>query len=210
MSDNNDFSLAIFRSTIYKFLRIVKWKKPETKKVLDCGAGGNNPPLALFSKHGYDAYGIDISESALEEAKEYASKHSLALKLSVGDMRNLSFADEYFDLVFSYNASIHLTKVDTEKSVKEMLRVLKRGGLLCINFLWNKNVHPSLGEEKNPGEFWNVEHGEETVHSFFTEEEVAQMLTDTKVILKEKIQVEVLIQDDYFRESSFDFIVQKE
>ena len=28
------------------------------KTVLDCGAGGRYPPLALFHQHGYDAFGI--------------------------------------------------------------------------------------------------------------------------------------------------------
>ncbi len=209
MTEKNDFSLTLFRPTIYKFLRLAKWKKPEKGKVLDCGAGGQNPPLALFCKHGYDAYGIDISDNALEEAEDFAARYGQDFKLLKGDMRDLSFDGRFFDLVYSYNSSIHLTKADTKKAVKEMLRVLKKGGLLCINFLWYKNVHPSLGEEKNQGEFWNMEHGEETVHSFFTEEETDQMLEGTKLIFKEKTQIEVLVRNEYFRESSFEYIVQK-
>ncbi|MHA1197852.1 MAG: class I SAM-dependent methyltransferase [Candidatus Heimdallarchaeaceae archaeon] len=209
MPEKYDFSLTLFRPTIYKFLRIAKWKKPEKGIVLDCGAGGQNPPLALFCKHGYDAYGIDISDNALEEAENFAAIYDLDLKLSIGDMRELSFDREYFDLVYLYNSSIHLTKADTKKAVKEMLRVLKKGGLFCINFLWYNDVHPSLGKEKEMGEFWNMEHGEETVHSFFTEEETEQMLEGTKVLFKEKTQYDVLVREEYFSESSFEYIVEK-
>ena len=210
MTEKDDFGQILFRPTIYKFLRIAKWKKPEKGRVLDCGAGGQTPPVALFYKHGYDAYGIDISENALTASDEFAARYDLDLKLSKGDMRELSFDNEFFDLVFSYNASIHLTKADTRKAVKEMFRVLKKGGLLCINFLWYNNVHPSLGEEKEQGEFWGMEHGEETVHSFFTEEETEQMIEGTKILYKEKSEMEVLVQGEYFRESSFEYIVEKQ
>jgi ubiquinone/menaquinone biosynthesis C-methylase UbiE len=113
-------------------------------------------------------------------------------------------------MVFSYNASIHLTKSDTKKAVDEMFRVLKKGGLLCINLLWNKDVHPSMGEEKESGEFWNKEHGQETVHTFFTEEEVGSLLKGTKILLKDKVQKKIFFTEEYFWESSFDFIVQKQ
>ena len=73
MVSENDFRLAIFRPSIYKFLHMARWKDVK-KKVLDCGAGGNNPPLALFSMHGYEAYGIDISDNALDEERNFA-KH---------------------------------------------------------------------------------------------------------------------------------------
>ena len=209
MTSDNDFSLELFRPTIYKFLRIAKWKLPDMKRVLDCGAGGRNPPTALFSKHGYDSYGIDNSDDALKQSKEFLEKYKLNVTLSKGDMRDLSFEDGYFDMVFSYNASIHLTKADTTKAVKEMFRVLKKGGILCMNFLWHNNVHPSLGEEKESGEFWNMEHGEETVHSFFTEEEVEKLLAGTKILLKDKVQTKIFFTEEYFWESSFEYIVQK-
>ncbi len=209
MATENDFALVLFRPTIYKFLRIAKWKKPDLKRVLDCGVGGSTPPGALFSKHGYEVYGIDSSEDALAQSREFLKKYDIDMNLSKEDMRVLPFEDRFFDLVFSYNASIHLTKADTEIAVKEMLRVLDKGGLLCMNFLWHNNVHPSLGEEKNPGEFWNMEHGEETVHSFFTEDEVEQMLEGTKILLKDKVEVKIFFTEEYFWESSFEYIVQK-
>ena len=195
MSGDNDFSLELFRPTIYKFLRILRWKKPDAKKVLDCGAGGRTPPIALFRKFGYECYGIDNSDDALEQSKEFLSKYKLDVNLTKEDMRNLPFEDNYFDMVFSYNASIHLTKADTKKAVKEMFRVLKKGGLLCINLLWSKDVHPSMGEEKESGEFWNMEHGAETVHSFFTEEEADSLIKDAKILLKDKIQAKIFFTE---------------
>ena len=209
MSNDDAFVLNLFRPTIYKFLRFAKHLKLQGK-VLDCGAGGNRPPIALFSKHGYESYGLDNSQAEIKKAKEFIDKYRIEVELAEGDMRDIPFDDEFFECVFSYNASIHLTKKDTEKAVNEMLRVLKKGGILCMNFLWYDKVDPMLGEEKNPGEFWNKEHGEETVHSFFTEEEVEILLKGTKTIYREKIQMKVWFNERYFTESSFDYIVQKE
>ena len=51
MTKKKDLGLITFNPTIYKFLRIIGWTKTE-KKILDCGAGGETPPLALFNHHG--------------------------------------------------------------------------------------------------------------------------------------------------------------
>ena len=209
MSVESDFSLNIFRPTIYKFLGLAKRLKIQGK-VLDCGAGGNRPPIALFSKQGYESFGVDNSKAELEKARTFLDNYELNVELSEADMRDLPYDDEFFECVFSYNASIHLTKKGTEQAVNEMLRVLKKEGILCMNFLWYDKVDPMLGEEKNPGEFWSQEHGEETVHSFFTEEEVEKLLKETKTIYREKIQMKVWFNEKYFTESSFDYIVKKE
>ena len=79
-----------------------------------------------------------------------------------------------------------------------------------MNFLWNNNVHPEMGEEKEPGEFWMEEHGEHTVHSHFTEDEVDQFFVNTKILLKDKIQMKMFFTESYFWESSFEIIAQKE
>ena len=208
MKDENDFELTLFSPTINKFLRIIGWCKVD-KKILDCGAGGEKPPLALFNKHGFETYGIDNSDKQLELARNFATKYGLDLKLSKADMCKLPFSDETFGCVYSYNSSIHLTKRDTKIAVDEMLRVLKKGGVLCINFLWYDNVHSSLGEEREPGEFWGKEFGEEAVHSFFTEEETLEILAGTKILYSEKIQYEYTFEDWGFNESCFEYVVRK-
>ena len=42
------------------------------KKILDCGAGGGHPPLAIFYRNGYKTYGIEILDSQIERANKYA------------------------------------------------------------------------------------------------------------------------------------------
>ena len=55
---------------LYKFLRRCNTTSLQ-KEILDCGAGGKDPPLALFYQYGYQTYGIEIAEEALSEADRF-------------------------------------------------------------------------------------------------------------------------------------------
>jgi len=45
------------------------------KKILDCGAGGQFPPLAIFFAKGYECHGIELSEKQIEAAQNYVNEH---------------------------------------------------------------------------------------------------------------------------------------
>ena len=79
---------------IYGFLGYINAKVPLEKgqprgKILDCGAGGPVPPLALFAQHGFEACGIDISEEHLEKANRFCEESGLDIHLQSGDMRKI-------------------------------------------------------------------------------------------------------------------------
>lgn len=120
----------IFRQiSLYRFIMFCNETNMD-KVVLDCGAGGNCPPLSLFLEYGYIAHGIEFNTKQLEKANEYANKKSQSLNIELGDMRNLKFENETFSFVYSYNSVFHMTKSDVSKSINEMKRVLKQNGLL--------------------------------------------------------------------------------
>ena len=54
---------AIYPAELYQLLRFTQ--SLEEKTVLDCGAGGQNPPLGLFHEYGFKTIGIDISLSQI-------------------------------------------------------------------------------------------------------------------------------------------------
>ena len=51
------------------------------KKILDCGAGGNMPPLGLFYSEGYETYGIELSEKQIELSKAFEKEHNMNLNI---------------------------------------------------------------------------------------------------------------------------------
>ena len=155
------------------------------KTVLDCGAGGSNPPLALFYERGYKTYGIDIAEDRTELANAFCREYDMNLNIIRGDMRNIPFGDESFSFVYECDSMCHLTKKDITATIKEMTRVLKKGGYLSVGFMALDNW-PLDGEERCSGEFWNQYDEEEHMHSYFTDEEPDQYSTELEIVWKGK------------------------
>jgi ubiquinone/menaquinone biosynthesis C-methylase UbiE len=185
----------IWPSFLYKFLGIIE-RVPLEKRILDCGAGGPRPPLALFSKYGYETHGIDISLSAVSSAQKFAEENKLDLKIIEGDMRKIPFDDESFSFVFSQNSICHLTKKDTKKAISEITRVLRPGGYCLIDFMSSDSSYygaESLGKEVGPGEFQYIdEDGETVLHCFHSDDEPDQYFSDLKLVRKTKTIAENL------------------
>ena len=168
-----------------------------SRKILDCGAGGPLPPLALFHQHGFETWGIDTSEEQLDKANQFVAGTGMELHLQIGDMRCIPFPDESFDAVYEHFSMCHLSKVDTAIAIHEMYRVLKPGGFCFIGFIstdcWPRSF---FGGEREPGEYWGEEDGRQNVlHSMFTDEETSKLVSGWKIVKKEK-------QVQYLREAA--------
>jgi ubiquinone/menaquinone biosynthesis C-methylase UbiE len=163
-------------------------ESPPGTRILDCGAGGVLPPLALFRQQGFEAWGVDVSGEQLRRARAFCDKQGLELHLHEGDMRCLPFRDETFDYVYEHYSMCHLSKRDTTRAIREMQRVLKKGGL-CFLGVIGRDSWPtsSFGEEREPGEFWMREEGEEpTRHSLFADGEAERLVAGWEIIRQEK------------------------
>jgi SAM-dependent methyltransferase len=88
----------------------------------------NTRILAWASRRGARAYGVDISEPTVIQAR--AAFDGEPLHGAVGDVRDLPFADASFDAIYSMGTIEHFD--ETERAVGEMARVLKPGGRAII------------------------------------------------------------------------------
>lgn len=180
------------------------------RKVLDCGAGGNLPPLAIFSEHGYKTYGIDISPEQIDLAKKFEVEHNLELGIKEGNMKSLPFGDNSISFIYSYNSIFHMSKEEIGIVVKEIYRVLPKDGLAFINFPSTSDFRATMGEKIRDGEYLQEEHGEKILHSYFEENEAENYFDGFKVIYKEK-----RIRDGYARKDVkitlgfIDYIIEK-
>jgi SAM-dependent methyltransferase len=89
----------------------------------------NTRILAWASHQGALAYGVDISEPTVLQARGAfdtgpGARH--CLQSAVGDVRDLPFRDASFDAIYSMGTIEHFD--ETERAVKEIARVLKPGG----------------------------------------------------------------------------------
>jgi ubiquinone/menaquinone biosynthesis C-methylase UbiE len=119
-------------------------------KVLDlcCGAGTNTVYLA---KEGFEVTAIDISQRAIEYAREKAKHANVKINLMTQSFVDLSFVDEEFDFVFDMGCFHHVEIVDRSKLIKGVHRVLKKGGdylLTCFSYkngpAWNHFTEKQL------------------------------------------------------------------
>ena len=177
---------------VYRFLSLIRGRLAEGetldgRRILDCGAGGRVPPLSVFAEQGMGCVGIDISERRVEAACAYAAAHELPIEFRVADMREVPFPDASFDYVFEHYSMCHLSKADTARAVEEMRRVLKPGGTAFFGVISSESWPLSTyGDEREPGEFWMVEEGEEARHSVFTDEECEHLVSGWEVLSKER------------------------
>lgn len=94
-------------------------------RVLEIGVG-LGADHQRFAQAGADLYGIDLTTRAVEHTRARLAAYGLTARLSVGDAEQLDFPDEYFDIVYSWGVLHH--SPDTPKAIREVFRVLKRGG----------------------------------------------------------------------------------
>ena len=148
---------------IYIFLNYCD-SSPLEKKILDCGAGGPNPPLSLFHESGYQTYGIEISEDQIYQSSLFCKEHNVHLNIIQGDMKDIPFQDVSFSFLFSYNTSVHIKKSDFSIAISEFFRVLQPGGLCYVNFLTHECSTYGAGTEINEGEFIQVDNDEDVLY----------------------------------------------
>src|SRR3989344_1416584 len=124
-----------------KELSYIKRFLKNNPKILDlaCGYGRFTIPLA---KEGYNIEGLDISPNLLEEAEKRAKKEKLNIKFRLGDMRKLPYNTNTFNaIICMWSAFIELpNKKDQIKALREMLRVLNKGGFAFLEMREEENL----------------------------------------------------------------------
>lgn len=197
----------IFRHTpLYKFLE--HCHRQEGRKVLDCGAGGNMPPLSLFASYGYETTGIELSDTQVNRANAFGKAQNQVLNVMKGDMTKLPFEDNAFDVVYSYNSIFHMMKKDIDVAVSEMKRVLKPGGMMFINFLSIDDFRCGEGPHLGNHQYEQMD-DEPVIHSYFEYDEAEKYFEGMTFVLKERRILERMYEGERIKQGFIDYIVRK-
>ena len=102
--------------------------------ILDLGCGHGRHVIELGRRGYASVVGLDISEQAIEYARQDAAMRGVAVDFLTGDMRALEFVGR-FDVVLSFYSSMFYWDDDVNFGIlREVHKSLKPGGPLAIDF----------------------------------------------------------------------------
>lgn len=120
-------------------------------KILDigCGNGRVSMPMAKYLHEDTEYFGMDISKERIDWLKENVTSRYPNIKFVYTDLYNkmynidgkikakdyrFPFEDNSFDLVLLFSVFTHMLPEDVENYMKEVYRVLKKGGKCWITY----------------------------------------------------------------------------
>lgn len=150
--------------------------KTPVRRVLDLGCG-NGRHAIYFAREGFDACGIDISATAIEWAKDWAGKEGLQIDFRVGDITQLPYPDQSFDVIVSHGVLDHVPMEDAKRAVSEAARITRPGGLFYFDLKSADDAEFGVGEPAGTNTFVISDGFEKgLVQHFFTLDEIHELM----------------------------------
>jgi 2-polyprenyl-3-methyl-5-hydroxy-6-metoxy-1,4-benzoquinol methylase len=150
--------------------------RPDIRRVLDLGCGTGRH-IVMLARQGFETLGIDISEKGVSFARQWVAKEGLKADLRVGTTTQLPWDDRSIDAIVCHGVLDHMTYEDAQKTVREVLRVLKPNGLFYVSLISTRESAFGRGKEVAPFTF-TVPEGAETgaIQRFFEKDHLFDLL----------------------------------
>lgn len=133
----------------YRAFYIKLFHNPKTLLDVGCGTG---ELVQILRRLGIDAKGLDISQEALDLARNDVKPF-----LKQGNITAIPFADNSFDLVVSFDVLEHIERSKLKKVVKETVRVAKKK--IIHKIYTTENVLIALYHQYDPSHVSIFSHG---------------------------------------------------
>ncbi len=136
-------------SFIFKYYPKEASKRKDVR-ILELGFGsGCN--LWFCAREGFDCYGIEISQEAIEHATTWFNEEKLDVKLYKSSFSPLVFKDNFFDIIIDRASLACVSLDDCKVALNEVFRVLKPGACFHFNPYSSKHTSAITGEKKKNG-----------------------------------------------------------
>ncbi|MBW7887136.1 MAG: class I SAM-dependent methyltransferase [Bacteroidetes bacterium] len=122
---------------------IVKLTDVKGKKILEIGAGTGRDSFP-FVTLGAEVFQLDYSPNSLKIMKQIADTEKMDVTIIGGDTFQLPFQDETFDIIFHQGLLEHFRREKAGALLKENIRVLKTGGLLCVDVPQRWHIYTAM------------------------------------------------------------------
>tara|TARA_B110000977_G_C10986995_1_gene458326 strand:+ start:242 stop:1018 length:777 start_codon:yes stop_codon:yes gene_type:complete len=127
--NNIDADKAMTNENKYplKFSNLVV--KDKNQKILEAGCGAGRI-LRRYHDLKYDIIGIEFIKEAVDKLK----KVDQSLNVDVGNILNLKFDNNHFDIVLAFGLYHNFEPQKLDQAVSETYRVMKKGAKICASF----------------------------------------------------------------------------
>lgn len=160
----------LLRINLNKFLNLLK----KNSKILDLGCGEGDKTTYIACK-GFKVVGVDSSKTAVKNAK----KNFKNIIFLVRDVTNTRLPSKSFDAITSVAVHHVLLEKDRKLYIKEVRRLLKKGGLLFQLVLSSDDETMKQGKEIEKNTF--LQKSGVAFH-LFTEKELREDFKDFKIL----------------------------
>jgi ubiquinone/menaquinone biosynthesis C-methylase UbiE len=153
----------------------VSWFESKPK-ILDLGCGIGRH-IFFANEMGLDPYGIDLSDSAIKVAREWAEQKGIDRvidRIIQGDIRKMPWNSGYFNFVFSNGVLDSMHYEIARDAVKEVARVLEKDGLFYCDVVSGDDSNHA--REYSGEEVVNTLHEQGTVQSYFNYSKLSTMI----------------------------------
>lgn len=125
--DRLDVSIK-WANTVLK--RLAPYLPEGNLNILEIGCAQGRALIGL-AKAGHSSNGVEPNVNAIKIAKELASRENVVINIREGWAEDIPFDSNLFDLVLAFAVMEHVN--DLEKSLSEVYRVLKPGGIFWFS-----------------------------------------------------------------------------
>lgn len=151
------------------------FKKNKYINVLDLGCGTGRHTI-LLAEEGFNVHAIDISKTGIDILNNKISKLGISnVKTCISDMRMLPYENSSFDAVICVLTIDHGTTWQVKKTIEEIYRVLRSGGILIVDFMSEEDETFGLGVQIEENSFVSSMEDEEGIcHHYTNKEELSK------------------------------------
>ncbi|NMA68335.1 MAG: class I SAM-dependent methyltransferase [Desulfitobacterium sp.] len=133
-SQQNLAELHCFKRDAWRSIILENAPQKDKLRILDVGTGPGFFAINL-ALAGHEVTAVDLASAMLQKASENANHYGVKINFRQGNVHELPFPDEEFDLVLSRNVVWNLE--EPERALKEWLRVIRKGGrILYFDANW--------------------------------------------------------------------------
>lgn len=147
------------------------------KKIHDLGCGGGRH-VYFFTELGFEVTGTDLSTNAIEFTRKELKIREQQAKLVLCPMEKLPFKDKEFDVTITRATIYHATLQNLKKSIHEVARTTKPGGLFFATFVSERSSEWKVGKEISKDMSYVPTTGPEKglIHTYLSASNVAALI----------------------------------